>query len=107
MNKMKAVGLGVGLAALMVVGLACGNGGTPASPPQAEDQSTVGPSGEPAEDTSPVIPGGTPLASLTYEGVVYYQNPWAERQQSSTRTTLSSWGPPPNQTRSPPAAVRA
>ena len=70
MNKMKAVGLGVGVATLAVIGLACGNGGT--SPPQAEDQSTVGPSGEPAEDPSPVTGGGTPRASFTYEGAVYF-----------------------------------
>ena len=78
MNKIKAVGLGIGVATLAVIGLACGDEGTPAGPRQAEDQSAVGPSGELPEDIPPVTGGGTPLAplpSVTYEGVVYYGNP--------------------------------
>ncbi len=34
-----------------------------------------GPTGSPGGDTEPVIPGGAPLASLTYDGAVYYQDP--------------------------------
>ena len=33
-----------------------------------------GPTGSPGGDTEPVIPGGAPLASLTYGGAVYYQD---------------------------------
>ena len=36
---------------------------------------TFTPDGRPGADTSPIIPGGAPLASLTYEGAVYYLTP--------------------------------
>ena len=81
MNRIKGLALGLGLAALMVVGLACGAGETqdpaeagPASgSPQAQGQPR--PSGSAGEITSPVISGSplAPLVSLTYEGAVYYQ----------------------------------
>ena len=80
MNRVKGVALGFGLAALLVVGLACGaeerqdptEAGRASDPPQAQDR--PGPSVEPTEGTPPVTGGGTPLASFTYEGVVYHGN---------------------------------
>ena len=78
MNRIKGLALGVGVATLIVVGLACGAGekqnpagAEPVSDaPQAQDQ--PGPSGSPGANTSPAIPGGAPLVELTYEGAVYY-----------------------------------
>ena len=83
MNRMKGLALGFGLPALMAIAIACGSNGTTESEDAgatsvslaAEDKSTVGSSDASAGDSSPLIPGGTPLASLTYEGAVYYQNP--------------------------------
>ena len=83
MNRIKGLALGLGVATLSVVGLACGGGEAPAptearpasDAPQTQDR--PGPSGEPAEAAPPVTGGGTPRApraSLTYEGVVYYGN---------------------------------
>ena len=68
------------MTALMLIGLACGAGEAPApketgSPPEStQAQDRPGPSGSPGESTSPVIPGGAPLVSLTHEGTVYYQH---------------------------------
>ena len=78
MNKIGSLTLLVGLAVLMVVGLACGaeekqdpaNAGPASDAQQAEVQ--PGPSGSPGENTSPVVPAGAPPANLTYEGAVYY-----------------------------------
>ena len=81
MNRIKGLALGLGSAALMVVGLACGTGeaqdpaeaGPASDSPQAEGQ--TGPSDSAGENTSPVISGGSPLVSLTYAGAVYYLTP--------------------------------
>ena len=81
MNRTRGLTLSLGLAALTMVGLACGAGETqdpadagPASDsPQAQGQPR--PSGSAGEITSPIILGGAPLVSLTYEGAVYYQAP--------------------------------
>ena len=78
MNRIKNLGLGLGLTALMVIGLACGSGetqepvstGPKSDSPQAQGQSrSPDPDGE---NTAPDTPGGTPLVSLSYEGAVYY-----------------------------------
>ena len=80
MNGIKGLALGLGVVTLIVVGLACGAREAPApketgSPPEStQAQDRPGPSGSPGERTSPVIPGGAPLVSLTYEGAVYYQH---------------------------------
>ena len=81
MNRIKGLALGLGVATLIVAGLACGaeekqnptEVGPTSDTPQAQDR--PGPSGSPTVDTPPVTGGGTPPASLTYEGVVYYGNP--------------------------------
>ena len=81
MNRIGSLTLIIGLAVLIVVGLACGaekkqdpaNAG-PASDAQ-QAQGHPGPSGSPAENTSTLVPAGAPLVSLTYEGTVYYQDP--------------------------------
>ena len=76
MNGIKGLALGFGLAALMVVGLACGaeEKQAPASEsPQAEAR--PGSSGSPGEKTPPVIPGGAPRATLSYDGTAYYPDP--------------------------------
>ena len=83
MNRIGSLTLIIGLAVLIVVGLACGaeekqdptEAGPASDAPQTQDR--PGPSGEPAEAAPPVTGGGTPRApraSLTYEGVVYYGN---------------------------------
>ena len=61
-----------------MVGLACGaeekqdpaNAGPASDAQQAQGQ--PGPSGSPGEDNSAVVPAGAPVASLIYEGAVYY-----------------------------------
>ena len=78
MNRIKGLALGLGVATLIVVGLACGaeEKQDPAEvepvsdAPQAQGQ--PGPSGLPGANTSTVIPRGTPRVNLTYEGAVYY-----------------------------------
>ena len=37
-----------------------------------QDQGQPRPSGSPGEDTSPVVPAGSPVASLIYEGAIHY-----------------------------------
>ena len=79
MNRIKNLGLGLGLTALMVIGLACGSGETqePADTGPASD-SPQAQSGSPdpdGENTAPDTPGGTPLVSLSYEGAIYYLTP--------------------------------
>ena len=81
MNRTKGLALALGVATLIVVGLACGAGekqvpsemGPASDSPQAQGQ--PGPSGSPGEDSSPVVSEGSPRASLTYEGLAYYQDP--------------------------------
>ncbi len=78
MNRIGRLTLIIGLAVLIVVGLACGaeekqdpaNAGPASDAQQAHGQ--PGPSGSPGENTSPVVPAGAPLANLTYEGAVHY-----------------------------------
>ncbi len=78
MNTIGRLTLIIGLAVLIVVGLACGaeekqdpaNAGPESDAQQVQGQ--PGPSGSPEENTSPVVPAGAPLANLTYEGAVYY-----------------------------------
>ena len=91
MNKILALGLGFGVAAHMVIGLACGNGGGPASPepeaiaspPPAEAQVATAQSGGAAGDAVPGIPHGSPRASLIYEGAVYYQEGLSSAQAAN------------------------
>ena len=70
MNRIKGLGIGLGMAAMMVVGLACGGGET-----QGPAQDQPGPSGSPGENTPPVMSGGAPLVRLTYEGAIYHSDP--------------------------------
>ena len=67
MNRIGRLTLTIGLAVLIVVGLACG-----AEEKQDQAQDQPGPSGSPGEDTSPVVPAGAPPMSLIYEGAVHY-----------------------------------
>ena len=79
MNRKGSLTLVIGLAVLIVVGLACGaeekkdstNAGPASDAHQAQGQ--PGPSGSPGENTSTLIREGAPLANLTYEGAVYNQ----------------------------------
>ena len=78
MNMIGRLTFTIGLAVLIVVGFACGAEekqvsaiAGPASDTQ-QAQGQTGASGLPVENTSPVVPAGAPLMSLTYEGVVYY-----------------------------------
>ena len=79
MIRLKKLGLGFGLTALTVVGLACGSGETqePASTgPTSDSPQGLPRSPDPdGENTAPDTPGGTPLVSLSYEGAVYYLTP--------------------------------
>ncbi len=65
MNRIGSLTLIIGLAVLIVVGLACGA-------EENQDQSQLGLSGSPGEDTSPVVPAGSPVASLIHEGAIHY-----------------------------------
>ncbi len=74
MNRIKGIALGLGATTLIVVGLACG-AGEKQVPAETEPVSNAQQAqGQPGPSSSSVIPMGTPRVSLTYEGVVYYQN---------------------------------
>ena len=86
MNKIRVLMGSIGVATLIVVGVACGSGDdrgtdvpvpTPPVPTSAEGQTTAGPStsGPVASgDDRPLLPAGAPRATLTYDGTAYYQN---------------------------------
>jgi hypothetical protein len=81
MNRIRGLGLRIGLATLIVAGLACGaeerqdpaEAGPASDGPQAQDRPA--PPGSPGENTPPVIPGGAPRAALSYDGAALYQDP--------------------------------
>ncbi len=70
MNRIGSLALIIGLAVLIVVGLACG--AEEKQDPAKQVQGQLGPSGSPVEDTSPVVPAGSPVASLIHEGAIHY-----------------------------------
>ncbi len=70
MNRIGSLALIIGLAVLIVVGLACG--AEEKQDPAKQPQGQLGPSGSPGEDTSPVVPAGSPVASLIQEGAIHY-----------------------------------
>ncbi len=75
MTRIKGVALGLGVATLMVVGLACGAGETQDSAEAGPASDSPQAQGQPQPSGSPVIAGSPPAprGSLTYEGAVYYQ----------------------------------
>ena len=79
MNKVRSLTASIGVATLIVVGLACGAGEAPADVGPASEltqaQDRPAPSGSPGDVTlAPTTGGGTPRVGLTYEGEAYHQD---------------------------------
>ena len=89
MNRMQALATGFGATTLMLIGVTCGSGG---GGPASQEPVTTGLSGGASGDTASPILQGSPRASLTYEGAVYYQEGLSSAEAANLEDELELVG---------------